>query len=88
MSYIEKKYSNRIQETFEEQSEIERALLIELNKKSVKNINEIAILCAKFNHNINIILNKYYPEIKEMKEKLAIKSALKFSIFLTKSVNL
>jgi len=78
MSYIEKKYSNKIQETFEEQSELERALLIELSKKSVKNINEIAILCAKFNHNINLILKKYYPEIKEMKEKLAIKSTLKF----------
>ena len=78
MSYIEKKYSNKIQETFKEQSELERALLIELNKKSVKNINEIAILCAKFNHNINLILKKYYPEIKEMKDKLAIKSTLKF----------
>lgn len=78
MSYIEKKYSNKIQETFKEQSELERALLIELNKKSVKNINEIAILCAKFNHNVNIILKKYYPEIKEMREKLVIKSTLKF----------
>jgi len=78
MSYIEKKYSNKIQETFDEQSELERALLFELKKKSVKNINEVALLCAKFNHNINLILKKYYPEIKEMKEKLEIKSTLKF----------
>lgn len=78
MSYIEKKYSNKIKETFKAQSDLETALLIELNRKSVKNINEIAKLCANFNHNINIILKKYYPEIKEMKEKLAIKSNLKF----------
>lgn len=78
MSYIEKKYSIKIKETLGEQSQLENALLIELNKKSVKNVNEIAKLCANFNHNINIILRKYYPEIKEMKDKLQIKSNLKF----------
>jgi len=78
MSYIEKKYYKKINEIFEEQSQLESALLIELSRKSVKNINEIAKLCAKFNHNINIVLKKYYPEIKEMKDKLVIKSNLKF----------
>ncbi len=78
MSYIEKKYNIKIKETFEEQSQLESALLIELSRKSVKNVNEIAKLCANFNHNINLILKKYYPEIKEMKDKLVIKSNLKF----------
>ncbi|MFX1417675.1 MAG: hypothetical protein ACFE9N_02015 [Promethearchaeota archaeon] len=78
MSYIEKKYRQKIKETFDDQKELENALLIELNQKSVKNVNEIANLCAKFNHNINLILKKYYPEIKEMKDKLEIKSILKF----------
>ena len=44
----------------------------------MKNINEIAKLCADFNHNINLILKKYYPEIKAMDDKLEIKSKLKF----------
>ncbi|UCC18539.1 MAG: hypothetical protein JSV62_10560 [Promethearchaeota archaeon] len=78
MSYIEKKYKKKIKETFENQTELESSLLIELYQKSAKNINEIATLCAKFNHNINLILKKYYPEIKEMKDKLEIKSTLKF----------
>jgi hypothetical protein len=78
MSYIEKKYGTKIKETFTKQIELEKALLIELKRKSVKNINEIAQLCAKFNHNVNLILKKYYPEIKELNEKLQIKSTLKF----------
>ncbi len=78
MSYIEKKYYNKINEVFDSLSILDNSLLSELNKKSVKNINEIAKLCAEFNHNVNIILKKYYPEIKEMKDKLEIKSCLKF----------
>ncbi|MFW9939845.1 MAG: hypothetical protein ACFFFT_02300 [Candidatus Thorarchaeota archaeon] len=78
MSYLEKKYSVKIREVFEQLSILDSSLLIQLNKKSVKNINEIAKLCANFNHNINLILKKYYPEIKEMNEKLSIKSTLKF----------
>ena len=78
MSYIEKKYSSKIKETFNKQIELEKALIIELQHKSVNNINEIAQLCAQFNHNINLILKKYYPEIKEMNDKLQIKSTLKF----------
>jgi len=78
MSYIEKKYFIKINEIFESLSILDNSLLNQLNKKSVKNINEIAKLCAEFNHNINIILKKYYPEIKGIKDKLKIKSTLKF----------
>ncbi len=78
MSYIEKKYYNKINEIFESLSTLDNSLLNQLSKKSVKNINEIAKLCAKFNHNVNLILKKYYLEIKEMKDKLVIKSTLKF----------
>ncbi|MFX0021952.1 MAG: hypothetical protein ACFE9S_06470 [Candidatus Hermodarchaeota archaeon] len=78
MSYIEKKYYNKINEVFASLSILDNSLLTELSKKSVKNINEVAKLCAEFNHNVNIILKKYYPEIKEMKDKLEIKSILKF----------
>ncbi len=78
MSYIEKKYYIRIQETFEGLLILENTLLAQLNKKSVKNINEIAKLCANFNRSINLILRKYYPEIKVMSDKLKIKSTLKF----------
>ncbi len=78
MSYIEKKYYNKINEIFESLSILDNSLLLQLSKKSVKNINEVAKLCAEFNHNVNIILKKYYPEIKDMKEKLEIKSNLKF----------
>jgi len=78
MSYIEKKYYNKIREIFEQLSNLDGSLLDQLNKRSVKKINEIAKLCAHFNHNVNLILKKFYPEIKDMKEKLEIKSILKF----------
>jgi hypothetical protein len=78
MSYIEKKYLKEIEDIFNNQIDLENSLLNELRKKSVKNINEIAHLCARFNHNINLILKKYYPEIKEMDDKLKIKATLKF----------
>ena len=78
MSYIEKKYNLKIREIFQTLSNLDISLSDQLNKKSVKNINEIAKLCAEFNHNINIILKKYYPEINEVKDKLEIKSTLKF----------
>ncbi|MFW9825032.1 MAG: hypothetical protein ACFFE4_18975 [Candidatus Thorarchaeota archaeon] len=78
MSYIEKKYNQKILEVFEGLSALDNSLLNQLGKKSVKNINEIARLCADFNHQINLILKKYYPEIKAMDDKLVIKSTLKF----------
>ena len=78
MSYIEKKYYNKINEIFQSLSALDNSLLNQLSKKSVKNINEVAKLCAEFNHKVNIILKKYYPEIKEMKDKLEIKPILTF----------
>ena len=78
MSYIEKKYYGKIQEVFESLLILENSLLVQINKKSVKNINEIAKLCSEFNRSINLILKKYYPEIKGMSDKLTIKSTLKF----------
>ena len=78
MSYIEKKYTNKINEIFEDLAILDSSLLNQLNKKSVKNINEIAKICAECNKKINLILKKFYPEIKEMKDKLSIKSTLKF----------
>ncbi|MFX1260201.1 MAG: hypothetical protein ACFFAN_20310 [Promethearchaeota archaeon] len=79
MSYIEIKSRNKIFEIFNELSDLDNALLEQLNfKKSVIFIDEIAKLCANFNKNINLILKKYYPEIKELTDKLNIKSSLKF----------
>ncbi len=78
MSYIEKKYTNKINEIFEDLAILDSSLLNQLNKKSVKNINEIAKICAECNKKINLILRKFYPEIKEMRDKLNIKSTLKF----------
>ncbi|MFX1503700.1 MAG: hypothetical protein ACFFDH_22255 [Promethearchaeota archaeon] len=78
MSYIEKKYKNKIHEIFEELPSLEKHLIELFERNSVKVIDEIAQVCAKFNKSINLILRKYYPEIKEMKDKLEIKSVLKF----------
>ena len=78
MSYIEKKYRLKINEIFEDLPILENYLIELLNRNSVKVIDEIAGVCAKFNKSINLILKKYYPEIKEMKDKLEIKSVLKF----------
>ena len=78
MSYIEKKYHNKINEIFENLVVLDSSLLNQLNRKSVKNINEIAKICAECNKKINLILKKFYPEIKEMRDKLSIKSTLKF----------
>ena len=78
MSYIEKKYYSKIQEIFESLLILENSLLDQLEKRSVKNINEIAKLCANFNRSINLVLKKYYPEINGMSDKLTIKSVLKF----------
>lgn len=78
MSYIEKKYRDKINQIFKELPVLERTLLRTLNKKSVKSVDDIAKLCAEFNKNINLILKKYYPEVKEMNDKLVIKSFLKF----------
>ncbi len=78
MSYIEKKYKQKINEIFEELPSLENHLIELLEKNSVKVVDEVAQVCAQFNKNINLILRKYYPEMKEMKDKLEIKSILKF----------
>lgn len=78
MSYIENKYLEKIHQIFKELPEKEGYLLELLNKKSIKNSDDIAKLCAQFNKKINLILKKYYPEIKKMDDKLEIKSTLKF----------
>jgi len=79
MSYIEKKYLDKINAIFnEELPQWETYLLELLNKKSIKIVDDIAKVCADFNKSINLILKKYYPEIKDMNEKLNIKSTLKF----------
>jgi ribosomal protein L18E len=78
MSYIEKKYRKEINQIFGQLPEMENYLLELLNKKSVKIADNLANTCAHFNKSINLILKKYYPEIKEMDDKLEIKSILKF----------
>jgi hypothetical protein len=78
MSYIEGKYFDKIYETFNNLSTLETNLMELLANKSIKFSDEIAKLCADVNKKINLILKKYYPEIKEMKSKLAIKSSLNF----------
>jgi len=78
MSYIEKKYTSKIFEIFDDLPSLEKSLIELLELNSINVIDEIASICAKFNNKINLILKKYYPEIKEMKDKLEIKSILKF----------
>ena len=78
MSYIEKKYKQKINEIFADLPSLEEDLVDLLNKSSIAVIDDIATICAQFNKKINLILKKYYPEIKEMKDKLDIKSNLKF----------
>jgi len=78
MSYIEKKYNYKISEVFEELAKIEQDILKLFTFKSIKHTDKIAKLCALSNRNINLILKKYYPEIKQINDKLRIKSRLKF----------
>jgi hypothetical protein len=83
MSYIEKKYKNNIFETFNELSGFEKDILNLLNHKSIAYTDKIAKLCAICNKKINLILKKYYPEIKNIDDKLNIKVYLKFYYDLT-----
>jgi len=78
MSYIEKKYRNKITEIFEDLSAIEQDILRLLTNKSIEYSDRIAKLCALSTKNVNLILKKYYPEIKQIDDKLKIKSKLKF----------
>ncbi len=78
MSYIEKKYLDKIEETFNNLSEIEYNILNLIKFKSLNKVDEIAKECANLNKNMNLILKKYYPEIKIMEDKLKIKSTMNF----------
>ncbi|MFX0058652.1 MAG: hypothetical protein ACFE85_14610 [Candidatus Hodarchaeota archaeon] len=78
MSYIEKKYRNKISEIFEDLSNIDNDILELLNYRSIKYADKIAKLCALCNKSVNQILKVFYPEIKNMNDKLDIKSTLKF----------
>jgi len=78
MSYIEKKYRNKITEVFNDLSAIEQDILRLLTNKSIDFSDKIAKLCALCTKNVNLILKKYYPEIKQISDKLRIKSRLKF----------
>jgi len=78
MSYIEKKYNSKISEVFDDLTKLEQDILKLLNYKSIKYSEKVAKLCALSNRNINLILKKYYPEIKRIDDKLRIKSRLKF----------
>jgi hypothetical protein len=78
MSYIEKKYNSKISEVFDELDKIEQDILKLLTYKSIQYSDKVAKLCALSNKSINLILKKYYPEIKQISDKLRIKSRLKF----------
>ncbi|MFO7795542.1 MAG: hypothetical protein ACQERB_06005 [Promethearchaeati archaeon] len=78
MSYIEKKYLRKIYDTFDELTRIDETLLELIEYRSINKADEIAKSLANLNKKINLILRQYYPEIKEMEEKLKIKSRLKF----------
>jgi hypothetical protein len=78
MSYIEKKYNDKISEVFDDLTKLEQDILELFSYKSIKYSEKVAKLCALSNKNINLILKKYYPEIKRIDDKLRIKSRLKF----------
>jgi len=82
MSYIEKKYKNKISEILNDLKKIDNDVLELLNHKSIQYTDEIAKLCALCNKQINLILKTYYPEIKSLDDKLEIKSNLKFYFHL------
>ncbi len=82
MSYIEKKYRTKITEVFDDLSTIERDILRLFTNKSIEFSDKIAKLCALCTKKVNLILKKYYPEIKQIDDKLRIKSQLKFDFDL------
>ncbi|MFX0008985.1 MAG: hypothetical protein ACFE9R_01615, partial [Candidatus Hermodarchaeota archaeon] len=78
MSYIEKKYNSKILEIFDELTALEQDILKLFEFKSIEYSDKVAKLCALSTNKINLILKKYYPEIKQISDKLRIKSRLKF----------
>ena len=78
MSYIEEKYTKKIYEILENLTSTEEDIKKLLSERSIKNSEKIAELCASCNKEINLILKKYYPEVKNLDSKLEIKSRMKF----------
>lgn len=78
MSYIEKKYLKKIYDTFNDLAGIDKKLLELIEYRSYHKADEIAKSLANLNKKMNLILRQYYPEIKEMDDKLHIKSVMKF----------
>jgi hypothetical protein len=78
MSNIEKKSKDKITLLFDDLSSVEKDILKTLEKKSLKDSDFIVKLSSEVEKKINLIREKYYPEIKETSDKLEIKSSLKF----------
>ncbi len=78
MSYIEEKYAEKIFTILDNLSFVEQDIRELLEDKTIKHSDKIATLCAKCNKDLNLILKKYYPEIKSLEYKLQIKSRMKF----------
>jgi len=78
MSYIEEKYAEKILAILDNLSSVEQDIRELLEEKTIKNSDKIATLCAQCNKELNLILKKYYPEIKSLDYKLQIKSRMKF----------
>ena len=78
MSYIEEKYAEKILKILDNLSSVEQDIGKLLEDKTIKHSDKIATLCAQCNTDLNLILKKYYPEIKSLDSKLQIKSRMKF----------
>lgn len=78
MSYIEEKYAEKILKILDNLSSVDQDIRELLEDKTIKHSDKIATLCAQCNKDLNLILKKYYPEIKSLDYKLQIKSRMKF----------
>ena len=78
MSYIEKKYLDNIKVVFGQLMDLDKEVLDLITQRSIKHGDEVAKICGVINKKVNTILGKYYPEIKDMNDKLEIKASLKF----------
>lgn len=78
MSYIEEKYVKKIFKILDNLSSVDQDIRELLEDKSIKHSDKIATLCALCNKDLNLILKKYYPEIKNLDYKLQIKARMKF----------
>ena len=78
MSFIEEKYTKKILKILDDLSSVDQDIRELLEDKTIKHSDKIATLCAQCNKDLNLILKKYYPEIKDLDYKLQIKSRMKF----------